>query len=382
MSIFTSFIEKYVYAKFPSVIHPFLKNVFIAKKYLTKKLGNFLLNQLEMKMKKRYLFSYPYYLVIDPINICNLKCPLCPTWQDLKARPKGKMDKKLFSTILDEVGPYLFAINLCNWGEPLLNPELPAMVRYAKRFNTVVGLSTNLNYLPDETARELIESEIDIIVISLDGTTQESYSQYRVGGNLSVVLSNIEKLNSYRGNNTKFPLLIWQFLVNRYNESEIDLARDIAQKMGLQFIASPMRTHMGKELLLPLYERVKENEEWLPLNPLYRKYPDNIRPETKTRQTTCKWLWNSTVVNWDGSISPCCSVFEKEWDFETCYGEDKKGEKNLTLRQAWNSHRYRLARKLVASHMKKSKDLDSIVQESEKEGLICSKCIRYGFLED
>jgi len=375
-------MEKQVCAKFPSVIHPFLKHVFIDKKYLTRKIGNFLLNQLEMKMKKSYLFSYPYSLVIDPTNICNLKCPLCPTWQDIKARPKGKMDKKLFSTILDEVGPYLFAINLCNWGEPLFNPELSNMIRYAKKYNTVIGLSTNLHYLPDKTARELVESGIDIIVISLDGATQESYSQYRRGGNLSTVLKNIEKLISYRKTNTRFPLLIWQFLVNKYNESEIDMAREMAQKLGLQFFPSPMRTHMGKELLLPLYKRVKENEEWLPLNPLYRKYPDDIRPETKTRQTTCKWLWNSTVVNWDGSISPCCGVFEKEWDFETCYGGDKSGEKNLTLRQAWNSHRYRLARKLVAAYIKKSKDLGSIVQQSEKEGLICSKCIRYGFLED
>ncbi len=380
MSIFTPFIKKYVYAKFPSVIHPFLKNVFINKKYLTKKIGNFLLNQLEIKMGNSNLLSYPYYIVIDPTNVCNLRCPLCPTWQDLNARPKGKMNIQTFQAILDETGPYLFAANLCNWGEPLFNPDLPDMIRYAKKYNTVVGLSTNLNYLPDETARDIVASGIDIIVISLDGATQESYSRYRREGNLSTVLSNIEKLNSYRKNNTKFPLLIWQFLVNKYNESEIDMAREMSQKLGLQFSPSPMRTSMGKELLLPLYERVMGIKDWLPRNPAYNKYSYEIKPKTKTRQITCKWLWNSTVVNWDGSLSPCCGVFEKMWDFSVCYANS--GGRKLTLHQAWNSYHYRLARKLVSAYLKKSKNLSSILRLSEEEGLVCSKCIHYGFLED
>ena len=361
MSIFTSVIEKRINANFPSVIHPFLKNVFIDKTYLSKKSGNFLLNQFEMKMKKSCLISYPYYLVVDPTNICNLKCPLCPTWQDLKARPKGKMDKTFFYNLLDEVGPYLFTLNLCNWGEPLLNPDLPDLIRYAKRYNIVVGLSTNLNYLPDMTAKELVESGIDIIVISLDGATQESYSKYRREGNLSKVLANIEKLNSYRGNNTKFPLLIWQFLVNKYNESEIDIAKDLAGKMGLVFQPSPMRTSMGKELLLPLYERVRGMKDWLPDNPAYNKYAYGITPETRTKQTTCKWLWSATVVNWDGSLSPCCGVFEKIWDFETCSYES--AEKKPTLHQSWNSPRYRLARTLVSAFMKKSKNTSDLPHE-------------------
>ena len=137
---------------------------------------------------------------------------------------------------------------------------------------------------------------------------------------------------------------------------------------------------MGKELLLPLYERVKGMKDWLPENPAYSKYAYEIRPETKTRQTTCKWLWNSAVINWDGSLSPCCGVFEKIWDFETCY--DEKKDKMLTLHQAWNSPRYKLARKLVSAYITNSGQLDEILKDAANEGLICSKCIKYGFLED
>jgi MoaA/NifB/PqqE/SkfB family radical SAM enzyme len=380
MPVLQSTVKKKVYARFPSFTHPFLDELFAGKKYLGEKLSNFRLNLVESRLKKSRLLSYPSYLVIDPTNICSLTCPLCPTWQDTGARPKGKMNPALFRSIMDEAGPYVFALNLCNWGEPLFNPALPDMISYAKGYNIVIGLSTNLNYLPDDTARELVASGLDIMVVSLDGATQESYSTYRRGGNFSTVMSNIEKMNSYRENSKKFPLLIWQFLVNKYNESEIPAAREMAEKMNMLFLPGPMRTSMGKELLLPLYERVKEMRDWLPENPSYKKYPSEITPETKTRQTTCQWLWDSTVVNWDGSLSPCCGVFEKSWDFDTCYNEKTGGK--LTLHQAWNSPLYILARKLVAASMKKSPGLASLVRQADQENLICRNCIRFGFLEE
>jgi MoaA/NifB/PqqE/SkfB family radical SAM enzyme len=380
MTIFRSRIEKQVYSSLPHIAHPFLKDLFRNKMYLNRKLFNFTINRFENRLKRNYLISYPYYLVLDPANICNLTCPLCPTWQDSQGRPKGKMDMTMFKKIFDETGPYLFAVNLCNWGEPFLNPELPEMIEYAKKFNTVVGLSTNLNYLPDDTAKKISGSGIDIIVISLDGASQETYSKYRRGGNLEKVLGNIEKLISCKKPGMKFPDLYWQFLVNRYNESEIETAKQMAEKMGLKFHASPMRTSMGKELLLPLYERISELSDWLPENPSYNRYNYEIGPETKTRQKTCKWLWNSAVINCDGSISPCCGVYEKRWDLTACYAASK--EKPLTFHQAWNSPRYRLARELVSAHMKGSKNLASTLHHAAREELICTKCTRYGFLED
>lgn len=253
------------------------------------------------------------------------------------------------------------------------------MITYAKQFNTVVGLSTNLNYLPDKMVQKLMLSGIDIIVISIDGASQESYAKYRVGGNLSTVIENTEKLLLHRKNDQS-PLVIWQFLVNRFNESEIERAKDMAQKMGIQFNAVPMRTAMGKELLLPLYERVKEIADWLPANPSFHKYAYEIKPETKTTQEFCRWLWSAAVVNWDVSVSPCCGVFEKKWDFDTNYNTMER--RDSPFHTVWNSSRYRLARKLVSAYMKKSKNLNRLLQKAEKESLICSKCIHYGFLED
>jgi len=369
-------LERYIFKKFPPVMHQSLRELFTKKTYLSKKIINILLNGGETSLKKDYLTSYPYSLVLDPTNICNLKCPLCPTWQDINARPKGRMDIHTFRKILDEIGPYLFTINLCNWGEPFLNPDLPQMIEYAKRFNIIVGLSTNLNHLPDDAAEKTINAGVDIIVMSLDGITQGTYLKYRQGGDLQKVFANIEKLNYYKNKAGKKPLLIWQFLVNKYNETELENAKEIAKKMGLQFQPSPMRSSMGKELILPLYQRVQEMVDWFPRNPEYRKYPLDIKPGTKTNQQTCKWLWNSIVINWDGSVSPCCGIFEKKWDFINLY------QKASTLHQAWNSPHYRLARKLVSAYLKKSNKLPELINKAEDEGLICRNCIKYGFLED
>ncbi|MFZ5906061.1 MAG: radical SAM protein [Nitrospirota bacterium] len=374
-------LEKRVYPRFPQLIHPLLANVFREKKYLKEKLENILLNDREMRSGKSLLKSYPSYLVADPTNICNLKCPLCPTWQEGSARPKGRMEAGAFRRLLQEAGPFLFAVNLCNWGEPLLNPDLPVFIREAKQYNTVVGLSTNLNYLPDGAEKNLVDSGIDILVVSLDGASQESYAQYRRGGNLSTVLQNIERLNACRSKRRDPLLLIWQFLVNRFNEPEIGKARKMADELGMHFLPSPMRTSMGKELLLPLHERVREIRDWLPENPAYNKYAYEITPATKTRQDTCRWLWTSAVVNWDGSVSPCCGVYEKQWDFGTCC-TGHGGQRPRSFRQAWNSPRYRMARMLVAAHRKKTTDPGVLLNHAEAEGIICSKCIRFGFLEE
>jgi MoaA/NifB/PqqE/SkfB family radical SAM enzyme len=368
----SSIFEKTLYKDFPTILHPFLNEIFENKKYLAKKIKNYLLNLSERKHLKSRLKSYPHNLVSDPTNICNLRCPLCPTWQDREGRPKGRMSRELFRTLIDEAGPYLFTLNLCNWGEPLLNPELPEMIAYAKNYNTVVGFSTNLNTLSESTAEAIAGSGLDVMVISLDGASVDTYSKYRRGGSFEAVIENIERLLAFKKEGQKFPLLIWQFLVNKYNEKEIQAAKAMAEKKGAYFLPSPMRTSMGKELLLPLHERIREMKEWLPENPLYNKYPYEITPETRTQQKTCKWLWTTAVVNWDGSVSPCCGVFEKSWDFGT-FSEGRR------FHDVWNTERYLIARKMVGDFIKNTKRFE---YPDSYEELICSKCIRYGFLED
>ncbi|MBF0344748.1 MAG: radical SAM protein [Nitrospirae bacterium] len=369
-------VRRLIASKLPPVTHSLLDALFVNKRYLERKVANIALNVLEARLQRSSLLSYPIYLIIDPTNQCNLRCALCPTWQDIEGRPKGKMALDSYKRLLDEVGPYVFGVYLCNWGEPLLNPHLAEMIEYAKGYNTIVGFSTNLNRLDDAAAERIVASGVDLIVLSIDGAAQDSYGKYRIGGSFSTVMTNIERLIAYRGRFKTFPQLIWQFLVNRYNENEVEEARQIAQRYGIAFSPSPLRTHMGKELLMPLHTRVKQDTTWLPEGKTYRRYDYEVAPDTRTRQRSCKWLWDASVVNWDGSVAPCCGVYEKSWDFDNCFAP------GVSFHRVWNSPQYRHARRLVQAYVKGAPSLAVLHKRCQDAGVICANCVRYGFLED
>ncbi|KJU85798.1 radical sam domain protein [Candidatus Magnetobacterium bavaricum] len=376
MSIIETTLWRLIAGKLPPVTHSLVYNVFAGKRYVKRKVANLALNALETSLWRDSLISYPGYLVIDPTNHCNLRCALCPTWQDTQGRPKGMMALDSYKRLLDEVGPYVFGVYLCNWGEPLLNPHLAEMIAYAKGYNTIVGFSTNLNRLSDEIAGRIVGSGVDLIVLSIDGATEDGYGRYRAGGSFSTVMGNIERLLAHRTRSGPFPLLIWQFLVNRYNEGEVEAARQIARGYGIVFSPSPLRTHMGKELLMPLYARVNEDASWLPTDRTYSRYDYEIAPGARTKQRSCKWLWDASVVNWDGSVAPCCGVYEKSWDFDNCFVE--RG----TFHRVWNSPRYRYARRLVRAHTKGAPSTPVLHRHCKDAGIICANCVGYGFLED
>lgn len=66
--------------------------------------------------------------------------------------------------------------------------------------------STNAHYLTDENARKTVESGLDRLIISIDGTTQDTYKQYRVGGNIDKVILGAKNIVKWKKNSTVKPL--------------------------------------------------------------------------------------------------------------------------------------------------------------------------------
>ena len=152
----------------------FIKSIhfLFADKTIKQKI-NFFLSYIHYYLKSLHLYSYPPKIFIDTFNKCNLRCELCPTGKNAEGREKGSMDFSVFKKIMDEIGDYLWILNLYNWGEPLLNKELFRMVRYAKQKKIDVVISTNLNIFNDDICSEMINSGLDQLIVSLDGTSQE-----------------------------------------------------------------------------------------------------------------------------------------------------------------------------------------------------------------
>src|SRR5882672_5810150 len=125
----------------------------------------------------------PVSISIEPTTSCNLRCPECPSGLRAFTRPTGMMKKELFESIVNQL-PQLSYMIFYFQGEPYLHTELLDMVKYASKKKIYTATSTNAHFLSNEGAKRTVESGLDRLIISIDGTEQETYQSYRVGGKL------------------------------------------------------------------------------------------------------------------------------------------------------------------------------------------------------
>lgn len=209
--------------------------------------------------------GYPYWLTLDPSNFCQLHCPFCPTGANKGIRDKSQMDFDHFAKFIDRVGPYVIRMELMNWGESLFNRRLPDMIAAAKRHGIALELHENFNNVTEHTIEQLVRSGLDILSISIDGLTQETYEAYRVGGNLQRVLGNFDALVRKRAElGSATPRIVWQYLVFRHNEHEVDRVEAFARARG----ADEVRI---KAPYLPTEARFLA--AWMPRDPRFQLYP-------------------------------------------------------------------------------------------------------------
>jgi radical SAM protein with 4Fe4S-binding SPASM domain len=216
------------------------------------------------------------------------------------------MDLETFEKIIDHMGKDIFFMLIYHQGEPYMNKNFFKFVEIAKQNNIYVTTSTNGHYFTEQNIEKTLDCGLDSMIISLDGTTQESYERYRVGGNLDKVLDGTSHLmaeKKRRRLNT--PNVALQFLVMKHNENEIPEVKKIADRLGVD------------RLLIKNIEvrSLSEAKEWLPANNKFRRYDFDGQNYTVKGldKNACTRPWLSTLVNWDGTFVPCC--FDKNGDY-------------------------------------------------------------------
>ena len=193
--------------------------------------GSYVLSKLTGRARHR---GMPIALSFEPTTSCNLRCPECPSGLRSFTRPTGMLPAELFKKTIDEVASRLFYLIFYFQGEPYLHPQFLDLVQYAAQKGIYTATSTNAHYLNDKNARRTVESGLDRLIISLDGTTQDVYQQYRVGGKLEKVLEGTRNVVRWRKElKSSTPRIIFQFLVVRPNEHQIDDARALADALGV-----------------------------------------------------------------------------------------------------------------------------------------------------
>lgn len=259
---------------------------------------------------------FPSTIAIDPVDACNLKCPLCPNGlRILNDQPKV-MSLETFKLVVKKI-PGIEHICLFNWGEPFLNPSAFKMIRYAHGKNIRVTIHSNFSLKKDnDFFINIIESGLDTLVISLDGASQQSYSKYRIGGDFDLVLANIKKLAKMKNElGNKSPLIVWKFIVNRFNEDEIDIAKNMAKRLGIEFETS----YLGLSDDLPgvnLTDTIEERKQyWLPKNKKYQQSYYRNEYRKPLMKSHCAQLFETVIINPDGKVLPCCWVTDGKHTF-------------------------------------------------------------------
>ncbi|HEX7413017.1 MAG TPA: radical SAM protein, partial [Bacteroidia bacterium] len=219
----------------------FKENIRVLSKLNTKKLFNaallFVSYHYSRITKQNKQAGMPLSLNFEPTTSCNLRCPECPSGLRSFSRPTGMLEQKFFQKTIDDLYDKLIYLTFYFQGEPYLNPSFLDMVKYASQKNIFTFTSTNAHYLNDENSKRTIESGLDKLIISIDGTTQEVYEQYRIGGSLEKVIEGTKNILKWKKQlKSKPPYIVFQFLVVKPNEHQIEDAKKLTKELGVDEI--------------------------------------------------------------------------------------------------------------------------------------------------
>jgi len=212
---------------------------------------------------------------------------------------RGFLSAESFENLLRQ-NPRLREIELSNYGEIMLNPDLPKILETARNRGVITRADNgvNLNSANDVSLDALVRHRLRSMTCSIDGASDETYQQYRVRGSFTRVLDNIRKINELKDRlRTPFPIMNWQFIAFRHNEHEIETAEQLARELGMKFT---LKLSWDPEL------EAKENASVAKKAGAKSRADFNEKSGDDYMGAICHQLWNGPQVNWDGRMLGCC----------------------------------------------------------------------------
>ena len=240
--------------------------------------------------------DYPIHIGFELNRSCNLRCPMC-TWSAENAQNLGKeswFDFERFTRIIDDgVRRGLCSVAL-NWvNEPLLRPDLPKFVAYARDAGVLdIIIHTNGMLLTETMAAGLIDGGLTRLMVSLDAVTQPVYDKIRVGADLEVVKRNVFRfLELRRARGKRLPLLSVNFVKMSVNEHELE-----------KFV-----------------ETWSPHVDFFAIQEYINPFPDRQDKHALTASTLsatidfkCAQPFQRVAIQYDGTVSPCCTFYGAE----------------------------------------------------------------------
>lgn len=343
---------------------------------------NVLCAHYERMMRAPRVTSRPFVLLLDPASVCQLQCPMCPTGienasrasgRGVQYRERGLLSPERFEAIVQELHEHLFFVHLYNWGEPLLNPHLTRFIQALVERDITVDTNTNLSFpLSEVQLNALIESGIHRIEASIDGFSAESYGRYRRKGRFELARDNLVRLARTRDRLGAHTQIVWNFLIFRTNEHEVEAARNFCHDQGIEFVPrNSAVTAALREEFLPSARAGEVLEGFAE----HCARPFEAEAIDSRSLQSCAWHYFYSVINADGSVSPCCAPWESDWD----YGQIIPGETRFS--QIWNGEAIRAGRADVAGtqllqRLRRSGELQKVqtVGDFVARATLCEGC--------
>lgn len=302
----------------------------LVSKITISRLSNFVANYFSFHLSRitgnNKHRGMPVSISIEPTTACNLGCPECPSGLKKFSRATGNLKKETNQKIIDDFAKKGVYVNFYFQGEPYIHPQFLDLVKYAYSKRLYTSTSTNAHFLTSELARKTVESGLDRLIISIDGTTQETYSQYRVHGDLQKVIEGTKNIMHWKKElKSSTPHVIFQMLVVAPNEHQIEEARQLADELGVNEIRYKTAQVYDYENGNPL---IPKNEKYS----RYRKGPDGKYRIKNKLDNQCWRMWQGCVFTWDGNVVPCC--FDKDAQYKLGSIKDE------SLKSIWKSEAY------------------------------------------
>ncbi len=284
--------------------------------------------QLGKILRKPIQWGLPISISFEPTTSCNLRCPECPSGLREFSRPTGMLQSNFFEQTIDEIHKELLYLVFYFQGEPYLNPDFLKMVKYAHQKGIYTATSTNAHYLTEEKAKATVESGLDRLIISIDGTTQGVYQQYRVGGHLNKVIEGAKNIIKWKKElNSKTPFVFFQFLVVKPNEHQIEEIKKLGEEIGVDQV---------RFKTAQVYDYENDPNQLIPENNKYSRYKKDKQGKMNVKNGLSNHCWrlsSSNVITWDGLVVPCC--FDKD-------AMHHLGNlKNQSFKQVWQNENYK-----------------------------------------
>ena len=273
--------------------------------------------------KNDFVQDYPIFLIIEPTNNCNFQCIMCP--RQHMTRPIGNMSLDLFKKIIDEIQGKVEFIWLHFFGEPLMNKWIPDFIEYAGGKGITLGMSTNGSFLNGKIAETILDSKLDLLLISIDSLSNKKFEKIRQGGDLRTILENVDSFLTHHKEKKSALNIVLSIIYLPDNEDEIELFKIRWNLSG------------GINVTVKSFDNFANQETEI--------NPHPISSEVSNPTHICSEPWRGFVVGWDGQVVPCCYDF----NYKNVIGDVN----DSSVFEVWNSERMRFFRNLHSKGLRK-----------------------------